>query len=89
METNVFKPTVCLGGESTGWFSLVLLFTSRSSIRVYGSCRARGIANILLIISLFLSVHPCLHLVLSYYVIAIVYSDLYVIYYFVFLLFSI
>jgi hypothetical protein len=57
MSTNVFKPTACLG-ESMGQFHLFFYSPRDRGIQVYGSCRARGIANILLIFSSFIEYSP-------------------------------
>jgi hypothetical protein len=50
-ETSVFKPTACLGVRAQGGFRLFFYSPHGHSVRVYESCRARGIANIRLIIS--------------------------------------
>jgi hypothetical protein len=52
-ETSVFKPTACMAVRAQSVdFRLFFYSPHGRGIRVYESCRARGIANIRLVISL-------------------------------------
>jgi hypothetical protein len=65
-ETSVFNPTACLGVRARCGFRLFFYSPHGRGVRVYVVLRARGIANIRLIISPFIEcslVPPLVHLI--------------------------